>query len=154
MPKGLGKIVAQNKKAYHNYFIEEKYEAGLVLQGTEIKSIRSGKVSMNDAYAGIHQGEAYLSNLHISQYEFGTKSNHDPTRRRKLLLHNYEIKKLIGKIQQGGYTLVPTKVYLKNGYAKVQIALAKGKKLHDKRQTLKRKDANRQIERAMKDRYK
>lgn len=152
MPKGNGKVIAQNKKAYHDYFIEETIEAGLVLKGSEIKSIRLSKVSLNDAYVNIFKGEAYVNHLHITPYEFETKSKMDPTRERKLLLHKKEISRLIGLSQQEGYSIIPIKVYLKDGFAKVLIAVAKGKKLYDKREDLKKKDSDRQIERALRDR--
>ncbi len=152
MPKGLGKIIAQNKKAYHEYFIEDTYEAGIVLEGTEIKSIRQGKASINDAYAHIDNNKAYVLNMHITQYDFGTKGNHEPTRTRTLLLHKKEIGRLFGLQQQEGYSLIPLKLYLKDGYAKLEIAVAKGKKQYDKREDLKVKESNRQIEKALKDR--
>lgn len=154
MPKGEGKVVSQNKKAYHDYFIEETYEAGLVLQGTEIKSIRAGKCNLKDSYARIQNGEAWLYSMHVSPYEQGNRYNHDPLRPRKLLLHNKEIAKLYGETKEAGMALVPLKVYLKNGFAKVLIGLAKGKKNYDKRETLKKKEANREIERAFRDRQK
>lgn len=154
MPKGEGKVVAQNKKAYHDYFIEETYEAGIVLQGTEIKSIRAGKVNLKESYARIHNGEAVLFGMHISPYEQGNRFNHDPLRTRKLLLHKREISKLIGETKEVGYALVPVKLYLKNGFCKVLIGLAKGKKNYDKRESLKQKEAKRDIERAFRDRQK
>lgn len=154
MPKGEGKVVAQNKKAYHDYFIEETYEAGIVLQGTEIKSIRAGRVNLKDSYARIQNGEAFLYGMHVSPYEQGNRYNHDPLRERKLLLHNREIAKLFGETKEAGYALVPLKVYLKNGYAKVLIGLAKGKKNYDKREDLKKKEAKREIERAFRERQK
>ncbi|RHW38941.1 SsrA-binding protein SmpB [Neobacillus notoginsengisoli] len=154
MPKGFGKTVAQNKKAYHDYFIEETYEAGIVLQGTEIKSIRAGKVQLKDSYARIHNGEMFLYSVHISPYEQGNRYNHDPVRPRKLLLHKREIMKLLGETKESGYALVPLKMYLKNGYAKVLIGLAKGKKKYDKREDLKQKEAKRDIERAFRERQK
>ena len=153
MPKGEGKVIAQNRKANHDYFIEETYEAGIVLQGTEIKSIRAGRVNLKDAFARIHRGEVFLYNMHISPYEQGNRFNHDPLRTRKLLLHRKQINKLIGLTQQQGYSLVPLKIYIKNGFAKVLIGLGKGKKKYDKREDLKQKQAKRDIERAMKDRY-
>ncbi len=153
MPKGEGKVIAQNRKASHDYFIEETYEAGIVLKGTEIKSIRNGRVNLKDAFARIHNGEVFLSNMHISPYEQGNRFNHDPLRTRKLLLHKGEINKLIGLTQQQGYSLVPLKMYIKNGVAKILIGLGKGKKKYDKRDDLKQKQAKRDIERAMKDRY-
>lgn len=154
MPKGEGKQLAQNKKAYHDYFIEDTYEAGIVLQGTEIKSIRAGKVNLKDSYARIEKGEMFLHNMHVSPYEQGNRYNHDPLRTRKLLLHRREINKLIGETKETGYTIVPLKLYLKNGYAKVLIGLGKGKKQYDKREDLKKKEAKRDIERAFRDRQK
>lgn len=154
MPKGEGKVVSQNKKAYHDYFIEETYEAGIVLQGTEIKSIRAGKCNLKDSYARIQNGEAWLYSMHISPYEQGNRFNHDPLRPRKLLLHNKEIAKLYGEAKEAGFALIPLKVYLKNGFAKVLLGLAKGKKNYDKRETLKKKEASREIERAFRDRQK
>ncbi|SRR5690606_19338822 len=154
MSKGSGKLIAQNKKAYHDYFIEETYEAGIVLKGTEIKSIRAGRVNLKDSYAQIKDGEVFLIGMHISPYEKGNRFNHDPERTRKLLLHKREINKLVGETKQAGYSLVPLKIYLKNGYAKVLIGLAKGKKKYDKREELKRKEAKREIERAFRERQK
>ncbi|MDQ0216233.1 SsrA-binding protein [Oikeobacillus pervagus] len=150
MPKGEGKLVAQNKKARHDYFVEETYEAGIVLQGTEIKSIRAGRINLKDSYARIHNGEIFVYNMHISQYEQGNRYNHDPLRTRKLLLHRKQINKLIGQTKEEGYSLIPLKVYIKNGYAKVLLGLAKGKKKYDKREDMKRKEAKREIERAFK----
>lgn len=146
------KIVAQNKKAFHDYHIEDRYEAGVVLTGTEIKSIRGGKVNMRDSFAQIRRGEAFLHNMHISPYEQGNRYNHEPLRTRKLLLNRGEINRLIGMIKEKGYTLVPLKVYLKNGLAKVEIALAKGKKDYDKRESIKQRDAKREIQKAIKER--
>jgi SsrA-binding protein len=154
MPKGEGKVVSQNKKAYHDYFLEETYEAGIVLQGTEIKSIRAGKCNLKDSYARIQNGEAWLYSMHVSPYEQGNRYNHDPLRPRKLLLHGKEIAKLYGEAKETGMALVPLKIYLKNGFAKVLLGLAKGKKNYDKRETLKKKEANREIERAFRDRQK
>lgn len=154
MPKGAGKVIAQNKKAYHDYFIEETFEAGIVLQGTEIKSIRAGRVNLKDSYAQIKNGEMFLMGMHISPYEQGNRYNHDPLRTRKLLLHKKEINKLIGETKEAGYSIVPVKLYLKNGYAKVLIGLAKGKKKFDKREDLKKKEAKRDIERAFRERQK
>ncbi|WP_053218695.1 SsrA-binding protein SmpB [Virgibacillus senegalensis] len=151
MPKGQGNTIAQNRKAGHDFFIEETFEAGIVLKGTEIKSIRAGRVNLKDSFARIDRGEAYLMNMHISPYEQGNRFNHDPTRTRKLLLHRKEIDKLIGETQQQGYSLVPLKVYIKNGVAKVLIGLGKGKKKYDKREDLKRKQAKRDVDRAMKE---
>lgn len=154
MPKGEGSSLAQNKKANHDYFIEETYECGIVLQGTEIKSARRGKVQLKDSFARIINGEVFLMNAHISHFEEGNRFNHDPLRVRKLLLHNKQIMKLVGLTKEQGYTLVPLKMYLKNGFAKVLLGLAKGKKDYDKRETLKTKDANRDIQRALRDRQK
>ncbi|MFS0644519.1 SsrA-binding protein SmpB [Siminovitchia sp. 179-K 8D1 HS] len=154
MPKGEGKLIAQNKKASHDYFIEETYETGIVLKGTEIKAIRAGRVNLKDAYARIQNGEVFLHNMHISPYEQGNRYNHDPLRTRKLLLHRKQINKLIGETKEQGYTLVPLKIYLKNGFAKLLIGLGKGKKQYDKREDLKRKEAKRDIERAFRERQK
>ncbi|WP_203364535.1 SsrA-binding protein SmpB [Bacillus sp. REN10] len=154
MPKGEGKVVAQNKKANHDYFIEETYEAGIVLQGTEIKSIRNGRVNLKDAFARIQNGEVFIHNMHISPYEQGNRYNHEPLRTRKLLLHRKQIDKLIGETKEAGYSIVPLKMYLKDGYAKVLIGLGKGKKKFDKREDLKKKEAKRDIERAFRDRQK
>ncbi|HHY97151.1 MAG TPA: SsrA-binding protein SmpB [Firmicutes bacterium] len=147
-----GKTVATNRKAYHDYFIEETYEAGIALTGTEIQSIRQGRVNLRDSFAKVENGEVMLYNMHISPYDYGNRFNHDPLRIRRLLLHKAEIRKLIGKTQQQGYTLVPLRVYLKRGLAKVELALAKGKRLHDKREDIARKSAMREIERAIKQR--
>ena len=152
MPKGKGNAIAQNKKASHDYFIEDTIEAGLVLDGTEIKSIRKGKVQLKDSYIQIRNGEAWVSNMHISPYEQGNIFNHDPIRTRKLLLHKRQIQQLNYDIKRDGYTIVPLKMYIKDGYAKLLIGLGKGKKNYDKRQDLKKKDAKRDMARAMKDR--
>ncbi|MGE6379024.1 SsrA-binding protein SmpB [Peribacillus muralis] len=154
MPKGSGKQLAQNKKAYHDFFIEQTFEAGIVLKGTEIKAIRAARVNLKDAFAKIENGEIYLYNMHVSPYEQGNQFNHDPLRTRKLLLHKKEISKLIGETKEAGYTIVPLKMYLKNGFAKVLIGLGKGKKQYDKRDDLKKKEAKRDIERAFRDRQK
>ena len=154
MGKKDRKLVAQNKKATHDYHIEETYEAGLVLTGTEIKSIRAGKVNLKDSFARISNGEAYIHNMHISPFEHGNRFNHEPTRARKLLLHKEQIAKLIGHTKEKGFSIVPLKLYLRNGFAKLDIALAKGKKLHDKRQALAKKDADRQIARALREKQK
>lgn len=152
MPKGNGKTIAQNKKARHEYFIEETYEAGIVLKGTEIKSIRAGRINLKDSHARIDRnGEVQLVNMHIATYEQGNQFNHDPTRSRKLLLHRKEIDKLIGQTQQQSYTLVPLKVYIKNGVAKMLIGLGKGKKKYDKREDMKRKQMKRDADRAVKE---
>ncbi|NRD76473.1 SsrA-binding protein SmpB [Bacillus sp. BRMEA1] len=154
MPKGEGKLVSQNKKAYHDYFIEETIEAGIVLQGTEIKSIRAGRVNLKDSYVRILNGEADLFGMHISPYEQGNRYNHDPLRTRKLLLHKKEINKLYGEAKEAGYSIIPLKIYLKNGFCKVLIGLAKGKKNYDKREDLKKKEAKREIDRAFRERQK
>ncbi len=144
------KNIATNKKARHNYQIESEYEAGIVLVGTEVKSIREGRVSFQDAYADIKNGELFLRQLHISPYKFAHNSNHDSLRTRKLLLHRYEIKRLIGKIREKGYTLIPLKIYFKNSKIKVLIGLGKGKKLYDKRESIKKKDMKRDLDRERK----
>jgi SsrA-binding protein len=146
------KIVAQNKKARHDYFIEETYEAGIVLSGTEIKSIRAGRANLKDSFARVKDGEVWLMNMHISPYEQGNRYNHDPTRTRKLLLHKREIGKLVGLTQEKGFSLIPLKIYLKNGFAKIDLAVAKGKKKYDKRQTLKKREETRNIQAALKHR--
>jgi SsrA-binding protein len=144
------KIICINKKASHSYFIEDKYEAGLVLQGTEVKSLREGRANLKESYARVKDNEVFLYNCHISPYSHGNRSNHDPIRPRKLLLHRREIRKLIGKVAERGYTLVPISLYFTRGKAKLEIGLGKGKKLHDKRHTMKERDAKREMERAFK----
>lgn len=150
MPKGEGKLIAQNKKARHDYTIIDTLEAGIVLQGTEIKSIRNARINLKDGFVRVRNGEAFLYNVHISPYEQGNLFNHDPLRTRKLLLHRKQIDRLYGEMKSAGMTVVPLKVYLKDGFAKVLIGLAKGKKEYDKRETLKRKDQERQISRVLK----
>ena len=145
-------LIAQNKKARHDYFVEETYEAGLVLTGTEIKSVRAHTIQLVDAYVQVKNGEAFVYNMHIAEFKGGNRFNHIPDRTRKLLLHKKEIAKLQGVAQQAGYALIPLKVYLKNGYAKLLVGVCKGKKNYDKRQDLKEKDAKRDIEKAMKSR--
>jgi len=147
------RVIARNKKAKHDYFVEETLEAGIELVGTEVKSIRSGKVNIKDSFARVDNGELYLHNMHISPYEKGNIYNRDPLRTRKLLVHKKEIRKLIGYTQQKGLTLVPLKVYITRGLIKVELAVARGKKTYDKRHDLAKKDAERRIERAMKERY-
>ncbi|MBQ9840392.1 MAG: SsrA-binding protein SmpB [Erysipelotrichaceae bacterium] len=149
----MEKVIAVNRKARHDYFLEEFIEAGLVLTGTEIKSIRKGKVQFKDAYIDFIDNEAYIRDMHIAAYDHGNIFNHEETRLRKLLLHRLEIRRLSQKVKIKGYTIVPTRLYLKDGRAKLEIALAKGKELHDKRNTLKERDAQREIEKAMKVRY-
>lgn len=140
-----------NRSATYHFAIEQKYTAGMVLLGTEIKAIRQGKASFNDSFCIIHQGEMWLKNLHISEYSFGTSNNHNPTRDRKLLLTSKELKKIDSKIKERGYTLIPLKIFIsENGYAKIEIALAKGKKLHDKRDSIKEKDVQRDLKRTLK----
>lgn len=151
--KGV-KVVATNKKAFHDYFIEETYEAGIVLTGTEIKSLRLGRANLKDSFARISGGEVFLHNMHISPFDQGNRFNHEPTRARKLLLHRVEISKLIGLTKERGYALVPLKIYLKGGFAKVELALAKGKKSYDKRETIARRDADREIARALREKQK
>ena len=147
------KIVCQNKKAYHDYFIDETFEAGIVLVGTEVKSLRLGMANLKDSYAMVRNGELFLTNTHISPYKQADRfTMPEPDRTRKLLLRREEINKLIGKTKGTGYTLIPTKIYFKNGKAKVEIALAKGKKLFDKRETIKEKTVEREMEKAVKDR--
>ena len=147
------KLVATNRKARHNYHILDVYQAGLVLLGTEVKSLRAGHVSLVDAYGDILNGEMYLVHCHIHTYTHGTAWNHDPLRPKKLLLHRREIDKLAGKVQQRGFTLVPLSIYFEKGRAKVDLALARGKKEYDKREDLKRRDQDREIERAISKRY-
>lgn len=148
------KIVCQNRKAYHDYFIEETFEAGMSLLGTEVKSLRDGKANLKDSYVLIKDSEAFLFNCHISPYSHGNILNHDPLRTRKLLLHSKEIERLKGKIAQKGYALIPLKIYFKGPFAKVEIGLAKGKKQYEKREAIKEKDAKREIEKALKSRNK
>ncbi len=148
------KVIAQNRKARHDYFIEDTYEAGIVLTGTEVKSIRQGKVNLKDSYAAVKQGEVFVHNMHVSPYEKGNIYNQDPVRDRKLLLNRREINKLIGYVQQRGYSLIPLQVYLTRGLVKVQLAVAKGKKLYDKRADMAARDAKRDMERAFRERQK
>lgn len=147
------KIVATNRKAFHEYFVSDTFEAGLVLAGSEIKSIRAGRVSLQDGYVLFEQGEAWLVNVHIAQYDPASRQNHDPKRRRKLLLHRREIDRLAGKVQEKGFTVIPTRLYLKDSRAKVEIGLARGKKLYDKREAIAKRDSQRQVDRALKERY-
>ncbi|MFF3102990.1 SsrA-binding protein SmpB [Viridibacillus arvi] len=150
MAKGSGKVLAQNKKAGHDFFIEETIEAGMVLQGTEIKSIRNGRVQLRDSYVRVSGNEAWISNMHVSPYEQGNRFNHDPLRPRKLLLHKRQIAELIGRVKRDGYTIVPLKMYIKDGYAKLLIGVGKGKKNYDKRDDLRKKEAKRDMERTFK----
>lgn len=144
------KLIANNKKAFHDYFIDETYEAGIVLHGTEVKSMRMGKCSIKESFIRIEDGEVFVYGMHVSPYEKGNIFNKDPLRVKKLLMHKYEINKLMGKVAEKGYTLVPLQVYFKEGKAKVEIGLARGKKLYDKRDTIAKKDAKREIEREFK----
>ena len=144
------KLIANNKKAYHDYFIDDKWEAGIELFGTEVKSIRMGKCSIKEAFVKIDKGEVYVYGMHISPYEKGNIFNKDPLRVKKLLLHKYEINKLLGKIKEKGYTLVPLQVYFKDGKVKVEIGLARGKKLYDKREAIAKKDQRREAEKEFK----
>lgn len=144
------KLVANNKKAYHDYFIDETYEAGVALHGTEVKSMRMGKCSIKESFIRIENGEVFVYGMHVSPYEKGNIFNKDPLRVKKLLLHKYEINKLAGKVAEKGYTLVPLQVYFKNGKVKVEIGLARGKKLYDKRQDIAKKDMRRETEREFK----
>ena len=150
MSKEAMKLVANNKKAYHDYFIEEKYECGIVLHGTEVKSLRLGKCSIKESFIRIENGEVFAYGMHISPYEKGNIFNKDPMRVKKLLMHKQEIRKLIGKLTEQGYTLVPLQVYFKDGRAKVVIDLAKGKKLYDQREAIAKKDMRREHEREFK----
>ncbi|MCP9455454.1 MAG: SsrA-binding protein SmpB [Nitrospira sp.] len=144
-------VITTNRKAYHDYLVEEKFEAGIVLTGTEVKSLRDGRANLQDSYASIKNGEVYLYHCHISPYRHGNIMNHDPTRTRKLLLHRKEIDKLLGKTQQKGLTLVPLRMYFTpRGKVKVELGLARGKKLHDRRESIKKREAGREVERAIK----
>ncbi|MHB1406532.1 MAG: SsrA-binding protein SmpB [Desulfitobacteriaceae bacterium] len=148
------KVVAENRKAYHDYFVEDKVEAGIILTGTEIKSIRAGRANLKDSYARIENGEVWLHQMHISPYEQGNRFNHEPLRRRKLLLNRKEIGKLWGKLQLQGLTLVPLKIYLKHGLAKIELGICRGKKSYDKREDMAERDAKREIERHLRERNK
>ena len=148
------KTVAVNRRARHEYAVDETLEAGLVLSGTEIKSIRAGRVSLAEAYARIEHGEAWLIGAHIAPYEQGNRNNHEPTRTRKLLMHRDQIAELVGRTQAKGYTLVPLKLYIRNGMAKLEVGVARGKKAYDKRRTIAERDMRRELERATKERIK
>jgi SsrA-binding protein len=150
MPKESGrKLIAQNRRARHDYAVLDTYEAGLVLRGTEVKSLREGRANVTEAYATIENGEAWIHNLYIPEYTQGTYNNHTPRRRRKLLLHGEEIVRLVGKTRESGLTLVPLALYFSNGRAKVEIALARGKRAYDRRQDLAERDASREMQRAI-----
>ena len=146
------KIICKNKKAYHDYFIEESFEAGIVLVGTEVKSLRAGKAQLVDSYAVFRGEELFLLNAHISPYSHAARDNHDPTRSRKLLLHKKELQRLLGKVNEKGLSLVPLKLYFKNGKVKAEIGLVKGKKLHDKREVMKERAMNKDVEQELKER--
>ena len=150
MAKETQKLIANNKKAYHDYFIDETFEAGIVLHGTEVKSMRMGKCSVKESFIRIENGEVFVYGMHVSPYEKGNIFNKDPLRVKKLLMHKYEINKLLGKIKEKGYTLVPLQVYFKDGRAKVEIGLARGKKLYDKRDAIAKKDQRREAEKEFK----
>ncbi|MBO5347785.1 MAG: SsrA-binding protein SmpB [Lachnospiraceae bacterium] len=150
MAKEVQKLVANNRKAYHDFFIDETYEAGIALHGTEVKSLRMGKCSIKEAFIRIENGEVFVYGMHVSPYEKGNIFNKDPMRVKKLLMHRYEINKLLGKIKEKGFTLVPLQVYFKNGKAKVEIGLARGKKLYDKRADIAKKDMKREAEKEFK----
>ncbi|MGY3765268.1 SsrA-binding protein SmpB [Vagococcus vulneris] len=150
MPKGDGNLIAQNRKARHDYTVIETVEAGIVLQGTEIKAIRQRRVNLKDGFARVMNGELFLMNVHISPYEHGNIFNHDPLRTRKLLVHKKQIRKLVDETKNKGITLIPLKLYIKDGFAKVLIGVAKGKKQYDKREDIKRRDMNREIDRSLK----
>lgn len=147
------KIITKNRKASHDYYLEDRYEAGLVLKGTEVKSLRQGHVSIDEAYCSIHGGEAFINNMYIGNYKEGNIHNLEERRTRKLLLHRREIDRLFGKVQQQGYSLIPLQIHFKNSYAKVEFALAKGKKNQDKRQDIIERETERQMKRAMKEYY-
>lgn len=147
-----GKLISENRKAYHEYYIEERYEAGIALSGTEVKSIRQGQVNISDSYAAVEEGELWLHGMHISPYEQGNRFNKDPLRPRRLLMHKREILRLFGLVRQKGLTLVPTKLYFKNGRVKVEVSLARGKKNFDKRDSEAKRQASREIERRLKER--
>jgi SsrA-binding protein len=146
------KVIAQNRRARHEYHILETFEAGLALHGTEVKSLRLGKASLPESYARVENGEVFLLNAHIDEYDRGNRFNHDPTRRRKLLLHRREINRLIGRVEERGLTLVPLRMYFRRGKAKVELALARGKKTHDRREAIARREAEREMAAAMKSR--
>ena len=155
MPHQQGiKVIATNKKAFHDYFVEERYECGIVLFGTEVKSVRLGKVNLKESWAQIRKGEIWVEGMHISPYEQGNIFNRDPLRAKKLLMHRTEIRKLDSLVMRQGYTLIPLEVYLKDGRMKLQLGLCKGKQLHDKRSSIARRDSDREIQRALRNRQK
>ncbi|NMD41812.1 MAG: SsrA-binding protein SmpB [Firmicutes bacterium] len=148
----MEQLISRNRKAYHDYHIEETYEAGIVLTGTEVKSVRGARVNLRDSYARVEGGELFLFNMHISPYEPGNRFNHEPRRTRKLLMHKAEIGRLAGTVQQKGYTLVPLKIYFRRGLVKVELGLARGKRLYDKRRSIAERDQQREMGRAVKER--
>ncbi len=150
----MDKVISKNRKAWHEYHIEETYEAGIVLTGTEVKSVRNARVNLKDSYAKVEGGEIFLYNMHISPYEPGNRFNHDPVRTRKLLMHKVEIRRLAGKIQEKGYAFIPLKIYLKEGLVKIELGLARGKKLHDKRRDIAERDSKREMERQFREKQK
>ena len=155
MPHQTGvKLIAQNRKAYHDYFVEEKIECGLALFGTEVKSVRQGRVNLKESWAQVRKSEVWVEGMHISPYEQGNVFNRDPLRARKLLLHKHEIRKLDGLIMRQGYTLIPLSLYLKDGRVKLELGVCKGKQLHDKRNSMAKRDSDREIQRALRDRQK
>jgi SsrA-binding protein len=153
LEKASIRVMARNREAFHEYFVEEEMEAGIELMGTEVKSIRAGTLNLKDAWCGIKNGELILNQMHISPYDHGNRFNPDPRRPRRLLMHKREIMRLLGKVKQDGYALIPLAIYFKGSRVKVTVGLCKGKKLYDKRQSAAERDAKRQIERAMKERY-
>ncbi len=148
------RVVARNRKAFHEYKVEESFEAGIELKGTEVKSIRDSKLNLKDSYARVENSRLILYNMHVSPYEQGNRYNHDPVRPRRLLMHRREIDRLRGKVQERGYTLVPTRVYINRGLVKVELALARGKRIHDKRKDIAEKTAQREMERALKEKQR
>ncbi|MFO8191814.1 MAG: SsrA-binding protein SmpB [Bacillota bacterium] len=150
----MSKIISTNRKARHDYHIEETYEAGIVLTGTEVKSVRNSRVNLKDSYARVENGELFLYNMHISPYEPGNRFNHDPLRVRKLLMHRMEISRLAGKIKEKGYALIPLKIYLSGGLIKIELGLARGKKLYDKRRDIAERDSKREMERAFREKQR
>lgn len=150
----MNKIISTNRKARHDYHIEETYEAGIVLTGTEVKSVRNSRVNLKDSYARVENGELFLYNMHISPYEPGNRFNHDPLRVRKLLMHRMEIGRLAGKIKEKGYALIPLRIYLSGGLIKVELGLARGKKLYDKRRDIAERDSKREMERAFREKQR
>ncbi len=150
----MDKVISKNRKAWHDYHIEESYEAGIVLTGTEVKSVRGARVNLKDSYGKVENGEIFLYNMHISPYEQGNRFNHDPLRIRKLLMHKIEISRLSGKIKEKGYALIPLKIYLNKGRVKIDLGLARGKKLYDKRHDIAERDSKREMERAFRDKQR